>query len=116
MRYSNRSLTGCGRERMPMTSRDQVERMLTLVPYLRTRDQIPVNEVAAAFGVSVRQIVLDLNALWFCGLPGGMPGDLIDIDMEALEEDGVVRLENADYLPRPPQLRSAEAIALRVAL
>lgn len=99
-----------------MTSRDQVERMLTLVPYLRNRDQIPVSEVAEAFGVSVRQIVLDLNALWFCGLPGGMPGDLIDIDMEALEDDGTVRLGNADYLPRPPRLRTSEAVALQVAL
>lgn len=99
-----------------MTSRDQVERMLTLVPYLRNRNQIPVSEVADAFGVTVRQIVLDLNALWFCGLPGGMPGDLIDIDMEALEEDGVVQLDNADYLPRPPRLRTAEAVALQVAL
>lgn len=99
-----------------MTSRDQVERMLTLVPYLRTRDQIPVSQVADEFGVPVKQIIVDLNALWFCGLPGGMPGDLIDIDMDALEGDGVVRLDNADYLPRPPRLRTNEAIALQVAL
>src|SRR5699024_8603854 len=110
------SSTGYVPERLPMTSREQVERMLTLVPYLRTRDQIPVSDVAEAFGVTVRQIILDLNALWFCGLPGGMPGDLIDIDMEALEDEGVVQLDNADYLPRPPRLRTAEAVALQVAL
>src|SRR5699024_12240722 len=93
MRYSNRYLTGCGRERMPMTSRDQVERMLTLVPYLRNRNQIPVSEVADAFGLTVRQIVLDLHALWLCGLLGGMPGVLGGIALEARVVDGVVPVD-----------------------
>jgi proteasome accessory factor C len=62
------------------------------------------------------QIVKDLNVLWFCGLPGLGMGDLIDVDMDALEGEGVIRVSNADYLSRPLRLDSSEAAALIVAL
>ena len=54
--------------------------------------------------------------LWFCGLPGLGMGDLIDVDMDALEGEGVIRVSNADYLRRPLRLDSSEASALIVAL
>ena len=60
--------------------------MLALVPYLRERDGIAVDEVAKDFGVPPAQIVKDLKVLWFCGLPNSVTGDMIDIDMEALDE------------------------------
>jgi proteasome accessory factor C len=66
---------------MTQSARDQVPRMLALVPYLRGRDGIPVDQVAADFGVTPQQIVKDLNVLWFCGLPGAVTGDMIDVDM-----------------------------------
>jgi proteasome accessory factor C len=90
--------------------------MLALVPYLRERDGIAVDEVARDFGVKPAQIVKDLNVLWFCGLPNSVSGDMIDIDMEALEGEGVVKLTNADYLTRPLRLAPHEALALLVAL
>ena len=68
------------------------------------------------FGVDRQTIVNDLNVLWFCGLPEAVTGDMIDVDMEALETDGVVRLDNADYLRRPLRLTAREALALIVAL
>jgi proteasome accessory factor C len=43
-------------------------------------------------------------------------GDLIDVDMDALEGEGVIRVSNADYLARPLRLDSSEASALIVAL
>ncbi len=98
------------------SSRDQLARMLTLVPYLHGRDGIPVKQVAQDFGVSTKQIVKDLNVLWFCGLPQAMPGEMIDVDMDALELDGIVRIDNADYLDRPLRLDRGEAAALIVAL
>jgi proteasome accessory factor C len=97
-------------------AQSQVERMLALVPYLRERDGIAVDEVARDFGVAPAQIVKDLNVLWFCGLPNSVSGDMIDIDMEALEGEGVVKLSNADYLTRPLRLAPNEALALLVAL
>jgi proteasome accessory factor C len=97
-------------------AQSQVERMLALVPYLRERDGIAVDDVARDFGVNPSQIVKDLKVLWFCGLPNSVTGDMIDIDMEALDGEGVVRLSNADYLTRPLRLAPHEALALTVAL
>ena len=97
-------------------ARDQVRRLLALVPYIQSRDEVSVEQAAADFGVRPAQIVKDLNVLWFCGLPGLGMGDLIDVDMDALEGDGVIRLSNADYLTRPLRLGSTEASALIVAL
>lgn len=101
---------------MSANAQTQVERMLALVPYLRSREGISLDQVAKDFKVKPAQIVKDLNVLWFCGLPDAMPGDMIDIDMDALDGDGVVRLSNADFLNRPLRLAPHEALALAVAL
>lgn len=101
---------------MTADARTQVERMLALVPYLRGREGIRVDDVARDFNVQPGQIVKDLNVLWFCGLPDAMPGDMIDVDMDALEGEGVVRLSNAEFLSRPLRLAPHEALALVVAL
>lgn len=99
-------------------SREQVTRLLALAPYLQTRGEVPLNEVAADFGVTPAQMLKDLRVLFMCGLPGYGPGDLIDINVEALENDpdGVVSLDNAEFLARPLRLGSNEASALIVAL
>ncbi len=97
-------------------ARDQVGRLLALVPYIQSRDEVSVEQAAADFGVRPQQIVKDLNVLWFCGLPGLGMGDLIDVDMDALSGEGVIRVSNADYLRRPLRLGSSEASALIVAL
>jgi proteasome accessory factor C len=98
------------------SAREQVARLLALVPYIQSRREVSIEQASADFGVSSDQIVKDLNVLWFCGLPGLGMGDLIDVDMDALEGEGVIRLSNADYLARPLRLDSSEAAALIVAL
>jgi proteasome accessory factor C len=99
-------------------SKEQVTRLLALAPYLQTRGEVPLKEVAADFGVSPSQMLKDLRVLYLCGLPGYGPGELIDINVEALEDDpdGLVRVDNADFLARPLRLGSNEASALIVAL
>jgi proteasome accessory factor C len=97
-------------------ARDQVQRLLALVPYLRDNDGARVDDVAAEFGVRPRQIIADLKVLWFCGLPGAQMGDLIEIDIDAAEGEGVIHLTNADYLARPLRLAADEALALLTAL
>lgn len=99
-------------------SRDQVTRLLVLAPYLQSRGEVPLKEVAADFGVSPAQMLKDLRVLYMCGLPGYGPGELIEINVEALEDDpdGLVRVDNADFLARPLRLGSNEASALIVAL
>jgi proteasome accessory factor C len=100
------------------STKDQLARLLALAPYLQARGEVPLQEVAADFGVSTDQILRDLRVLYMCGLPGFGPGELIDINVEALldDPDGLVRIDNADYLSRPLRLGSNEASALIVAL
>lgn len=100
---------------MGMTSASQVPRLLALVPYLQAHPDADLTETAETFNVTPRQLVSDLNVLWYCGLPGGMPGDLIDVDMAALDE-GRIRLSNADFLARPLRFTFEEAMSLVVAL
>ena len=99
-------------------AREQVSRLLALVPYLQTRTDVSLAQVAADFGVRPDQIMKDLKVLWMCGLPGLTPDKMIDVDFEAIEDDpdGVVRIDNADFLSRPVRLGSSEASALIVAL
>lgn len=98
------------------TSQDQVRRLLTLIPYLREHDGVSMTEAASSFGISTERLRDDLNVLWMCGLPGLAPGDLIEIDMDAVDGDGVIHLTNADYLTRPLRLTADEALALVLAL
>ena len=99
-----------------MTSQSQVRRLLSLVPYLREHDGAKLTDVAAAFGITVKTLRDDLSVLWMCGMPGLTPGDLIDIDMDAVDGRGVIHLSNADYLTRPLRLAADEALALILAL
>lgn len=100
-------------------AKDQVGRLLTLVPFLHAHGQVRLDEAAQALGVPADQLLKDLKVLLMCGLPGGYPDDLIDVDLDALEGeegDGVVRVSNADYLARPLRLSPTEATAIIVAL
>ena len=104
-------------------ARDQVARLLTLVPFLHHRDQVRLADAAELLGTSPAQVLGDLKVLFMCGLPGGLPDDLIDVDLDAIESDeggpvsdGVIRIENADYLARPLRLSPTEASAVMVAL
>ncbi|SDD20978.1 helix-turn-helix transcriptional regulator [Nocardioides lianchengensis] len=100
-------------------AKDQVGRLLTLVPYLNARGAVPLQDAARDLGVTPRQLLSDLKVLLMCGLPGGYPDDLIDVDLDALQDpdgDGVIRVSNADYLARPLRLTPTEATAVIVAL
>lgn len=95
---------------------DQVTRLLSLVPYLQRRPGVPVEEVAREFGITPAQLRRDLAVLYMCGLPGLLPGDLIEIDMEAVDGDGVVYLTNAEFLARPLRLTPDEVLPLILGL
>lgn len=103
----------------PSGAKDQVARLLTLVPFLHSHGEVRLDEAAAALGIAPEQVLSDLKVLLMCGLPGGYPDDLIDVDLDALEgpeADGVIRVSNADYLSRPLRLSPTEATAIIVAL
>ncbi|MGH3866730.1 MAG: helix-turn-helix transcriptional regulator [Pseudonocardiaceae bacterium] len=91
---------------------ERLPRLLALVPYLLTRPAVLIEEVAADFSVTVRQLRRDLELLWMCGLPGYGPGDLIDLSFAG---DTVTVTCDAG-MRRPLRLSGAEATALVVAL
>jgi proteasome accessory factor C len=90
---------------------DRLPRLLALVPYLRTHPGARLDDVADVFGVTVRQLRDDLNLLWVCGLPGGAPGDLIDLSFD----DDTVTVLDPQTLDRPLRLTVDEGQALVVA-
>lgn len=90
---------------------DRLPRLLALVPYLRTHPGALIDDVAAEFGVTAQQLRDDLNLLWVCGLPGGAPGDLIDIEFEG----DTVTVVDPQTLDRPLRLTVDEGQALVVA-
>ena len=98
-------------------------RLLTLVPYLHAHGEVRARRGRRGARASTRtSCSRDLKVLFMCGLPGGYPDDLIDVDIDALEgpdgvrTDGVIRVSNADYLARPLRLTPTEASAVIVAL
>jgi proteasome accessory factor C len=96
------------------TAVEQVERLLNLVPYLRSHPGATVAEVAEEFGVNQKQVAKDLNVLWFCGTPGGFADDLME---PHVGEGGTIHLDNAaEQITRPLRLSTREAVALLVAL
>ncbi|MFZ5852629.1 MAG: helix-turn-helix transcriptional regulator [Actinomycetota bacterium] len=120
------------------TSGDRLARLLALVPYLLAHPGARVADVAQVFGITPNQLASDLKLIWFCGLPGYGPGDLIDVDFTGpdgtSEEDplddgtddsglprwnpktGTVTVRNADTIARPLRLTRDEAVALLVGL
>ncbi len=103
-------------------AKDQVARLLTLVPMLHVHGQMRLGDAARALGVSPAQLLTDLKVLFLVGLPGGYPDDLIDVDLDPLEgpegpiDDGMISVSNADYLARPLRLNPTEASAVIVAM
>jgi proteasome accessory factor C len=98
-----------------MTAADRLTRLFALVPYLQKNQGIPAKEVAAEFGVSVREILKDISTLWVTGI-GDLPGELIDFDYDALEDEGLIFIKDAEFLPRPLRLSRNEGIALTIGL
>jgi len=90
----------------------QLTRLLALIPWLLQRPGVSVADAASEFGITEEQLRADLGLVFFCGLPGHMPDDLIDV---SLENDQIV-VTNADTISRPLRLAPDEAVALLVGL
>ena len=99
-----------------MTSVEQVARMLSEIPYIQANPGISVAEVARVFSVSEDQVERDVTTAVFCGLPGGYPSDLIDVDLDVMDDEGSLYMHNPTPLGRPVRLTAAEAASLQVGL
>jgi proteasome accessory factor C len=94
------------------TSSDRLQRLLALVPYVVSRKVVGLGETAAAFGVSERELVDDLNMLWCVELRAPDPYCPIDLSYEG----GEIEISQAESMDRPLRLGVDEASALLVAL
>jgi proteasome accessory factor C len=96
----------------PPTATDRLQRLLALVPYVVSRNTVSLAETAAAFEVSERQLVDDLNMLWCVELRSPDPYCPIDLSYEG----GEIVVSEAESIARPLRLDTDEASALLVAL
>ncbi|MGO9501410.1 MAG: helix-turn-helix transcriptional regulator [Streptosporangiaceae bacterium] len=96
----------------PATATDRLQRLLALVPYVISRKAVGLAETAAAFEVSERQLVDDLNMLWCVELRSPDPYCPIDLSYEG----GEIVVSQAESIDRPLRLGADEASALLVAL
>ena len=102
---------GPGPARGP-TATDRLQRLLALVPYVVSRNVVGMAETAAAFGITERELVDDLNMLWCVELRSPDPYCPIDLSYEG----GEIVVSEAEAMDRPLRLGVDEACALLVAL
>jgi len=91
---------------------EQTSRLLALVPYISTHQNISVDDLSKKFGISKKDLIDDLNTLWMCGLPGYTPLELIDLTFD----EGFVSIRNAEILQEPRSLTTEEVIVLILGL
>ncbi len=94
------------------TGTQRLQRLLALVPYVVSRNVVGLAETAAAFGVTERELVDDLNMLWCVELRAPDPYCPIDLSYEG----GEIVVSEAESIARPLRLGVDEASALLVAL
>ena len=91
---------------------DRLQRLLALVPYVVSRKVVGLADTAAAFGLTERELVDDLNMLWCVELRSPDPYCPIDLSYEG----GEIVVSEAESIERPLRLGMDEASALLVAL
>jgi len=91
---------------------DRLQRLLALVPYIVSRKVVGLADTAAAFGLTERELVDDLNLLWCVELRSPDPYCPIDLSYEG----GEIVVSEAESIDRPLRLGVDEASALLVAL
>ena len=91
------------------TPTEKAARMLDLVPFISSHQGIPTPELAAEFGISVEELLSDLNSLWMCG---DNRFDLIDIQFDS----GYVTIRNAETLNLIRSLSQQEIVAVLLGL
>lgn len=99
---------------MPEGTSQSVVRLLSLVAWLWDHPGVGVDEAAAHFGRSKRQMLRDARYLAEVG--DSLPGASLDLDWERLEEDGALVIRSALGADAPLRLSAQEATAILIGL
>ncbi len=90
----------------------RLNRILTMIPYVRKHPGIRVRELARYLRCSPDMIIADLNAVLLCGVPPYLPNDYIGVVLEGER----IHLSFAEHFRRPVNLTFQEAVSLGLAL
>ena len=100
-----------GRTRGPRRTAERFRRLLVMLPWLAERGSVPTAEMAQRFGLSITELVADLELAAMCGLPPYLD-EVLDIIVDEHEVSlGVPRL-----FTRPLRLNAPEAFGLVAAV
>ncbi|MBI4727325.1 WYL domain-containing protein [candidate division TA06 bacterium] len=91
----------------------ELERLLTLIPFLNSRQGHPIADIAAELGISQAQLLKDLDRLCLYGTPPFGPNDLF---LAAVDEQGRLEMAYTEQFAAPLHLLPSEAMALRMSL
>ncbi|MGL3807191.1 helix-turn-helix transcriptional regulator [Paeniglutamicibacter sp. R2-26] len=89
-------------------STDAVARNLDIISYVAKLGSPTVAQTAMHFGLSEKQLLDHLQTIMMCGVPNGLPDELIDVEWET----GAISINNAEALNAPIRLGLQEAAAM----
>jgi predicted DNA-binding transcriptional regulator YafY len=98
------------RDRARPGAQEDLERFLTMIPYLYENGRVPMEEVAARFHLAPEEVVAAIDRISTLGDDVLEPHQLID----AYIEDGYVGMDLEPALKRPIRLSARQAFALLV--
>ncbi|MFP5486846.1 MAG: helix-turn-helix transcriptional regulator [Acidimicrobiia bacterium] len=94
----------------PRPAEERLRRLLVMLPWLMERGEVSVEETAARFGLSEREVVRELEMVAMCGLPP-FADELIDVFID----EGMIWVGVPRLFTRPLRLNSVEAWELLAA-
>jgi len=94
-------------------SETELQRLLSLLPYLNRRKGYSIKAVAKELGIPMPTLLRDLDRLSLCGVPPYGPADLI---LASVDEEGKLYMDSAGQFKAPLHLTLQEALALRLAV
>ncbi len=104
----------------PRLAQDRLAFLIALVSYLPDGEPVPITEAAAHFGVDADHVRRSIQLIAVSGIPGEtaayQPGDLFDIDWDALELHDEIVLTNRVAIDDSPRFSAREASALIMGL
>lgn len=96
-----------GRKRGPRGTAERLRRLLVMLPWLAERGSVSTVEMAERFGLSVAELVTDLELAAMCGLP-----PYLDEVLDIIVDEDEVSLGIPRLFTRPLRLTASEAFGL----
>ncbi len=93
-------------------STEAVARNLDIIAYVASHGSPTVGQTAAHFALTEKQLLTHLQTIMMCGVPNGLPDELIDVEWET----GIVSINNAEALNAPIRLSLPEAATMLAGL